>query len=295
MLKFKNVTLEDKDWATRCMRQMNSRGSDYTFSNLFNWAEVHSFKIAQMDNMLLIRSGAESFNYMYPVGKGDAIAAIKAMEQDAREHGMRFVMYGIPKEGVDVVEAALPDKMEIKPVRDNFDYIYSRESLATLSGKKLHSKKNHANRFLKSHDDWKYEPINEQNVDEAWKMSVLWCKQVGCESHGLHRETCAVKSAMDHFFELGLKGALLRVDGRVVAYTVGSEVTDDTFVVHIEKAFPDVDGAYTMINQQFVKNELSKYEYVNREDDIGDEGLRKAKESYRPVMMHERFIAVEKK
>lgn len=104
-----------------------------------------------------------------------------------------------------------------------------------------------------------------------------------------------VKSAFEHYFEQQLVGGLLRAGGRVVAFTFGSPSTDDTFVVHVEKAFSEIQGAYPMINQQFVRNELSQYTYVNREDDLGEEGLRRAKESYRPAMMYERYAASEKR
>lgn len=293
MLNFRNVTLEDKDFVSHCMKNANLRGSDYTFANLFDWAGVYDLKIAEINDFLLIKNGNNE--YMCPIGGGDMTPALQAISDDAKENGRPFWLYGVHKENIAQVEAAFPGRFDFVPVRDNFDYIYTRESLATLAGKKLHSKRNHVNKFMALYPDWRYERLDAGNLQEAREMNAEWCKQLGCESQGLKREACAVKSAFDNFFELGLRGGLLRVGDRVVAYTMGSEATEDTFVVHIEKAFPDVEGAYTMINQQFVKNELEKYEYVNREDDVGEPGLRKAKESYQPAMMFERYNAVEKK
>lgn len=296
MLEFREITMADKDWTTEVMRYSGLRGSEYTFSNLFNWSATYTVRIARFDDFMLARSGAARMHYLYPAGKGDFVGALKAMEADAESHGIQFEMYGIPTEGIEKIEQVYPGRFEFTPVRDNFDYIYSRESLATLAGKKLHGKRNHINRFIAMYPNWRYEPLTEKNIDETKAMNTEWCKQNGCyDKHSsLHREACAVRSGFNHYFELGLTGGVLYVDNKVVAFTFGSAVTDDTFVVHVEKALTEIHGAYTMINQQFVKNALEPFEYVNREDDLGEEGLRKAKESYRPVMLYERYVASEK-
>lgn len=296
MLNLKEITIADKEWTTELMRYSGLRGSEYTFSNLFNWAGTYTVRIARFEDYLVVRSGAAAMHYLYPAGRGELSAVLKEMEADAASNDMPFFMYGIPTEGVEKIEEIYPERFAFKPVRDNFDYIYTRESLATLAGKKLHGKRNHINKFIEQNADWSYESLTRENLDEAWKMNVEWCKVNGCHesNSGLRREACAVRSAFDHYFEIGLTGGMLRAGGRVVAFTFGSPVTDDTFVVHVEKAFTDVQGAYTMINRQFVKNELEGYEFVNREDDVGDEGLRRAKKSYRPAMMYERYAASEK-
>jgi len=295
MLNFRTVTLEDKNWVEKCMKSAGFRGSEYTFSNLFDWRDGYELTIAQYDDFLLIKGGkGENASYMYPIGEGDLTAAVAALRSDAAENGIVFSMYGIPAERTEQVLTILGEGYVIEPVRDNFDYIYSRESLATLAGKKLHGKRNHINKFLSLYPDWKVEPINEGNIEEAWQMNLEWCSRQECVSHSLRKESCAVQNAFENYFELGLTGALLRVNGDVVAYTMGNQVTEDTFVVHIEKAFTDIEGAYTMINREFVRMLPEKYLYINREDDVGDLGLRKAKESYRPEMMYERYNAVLK-
>lgn len=296
MLEFKEVTMADQDWTTQVMRYSGLRGSEYTFPNLFNWSSTYTVRIARFEDFLIVRSGAARMHYLYPAGRGDFAAALKAMEADAQTMGVAFEMYGIPAEGVEKIEQLYPGRFKFTPVRDNFDYIYSRESLATLAGKKLHGKRNHINRFVTMNPNWRYEPLTEASIADAKAMNAEWCKQNGCfEKHSsLQREACSVRSAFEHYFEEGLIGGVLYVDDKAVAFTFGSPVTEDTFVVHVEKAFSDIQGAYPMINQQFVKNALGQYEFVNREDDLGEEGLRKAKESYRPVMMYERYAAAEK-
>ena len=296
MLEFHEVTMADREWVSKCFHAANQRGSEYTFANLFNWSKAYTMRIAPFDGFVIPRSGSTVYHYMYPAGQGDWQAAFAQIEEDAKQNKMPLSFYGIPADGIERMETLYPGRFTFKPIRDNFDYLYLQESLSTLAGKKLHGKRNHINRFIEQNPDWSYEQITRGNIDEAWAMCVEWCKDNSCfETHSLQREACAVKSAFEHYFEQQLVGGLLRAGGRVVAFTFGSPSTDDTFVVHVEKAFSEIQGAYPMINQQFVRNELSQYTYVNREDDLGEEGLRRAKESYRPAMMYERYAASEKR
>ena len=164
-----------------------------------------------------------------------------------------------------------------------------------MSGKKYHGKKNHVNRFFKTYPDWSYEPVTADNVEECFQMALLWRRENGCEEdEEKNAEMCVALNSLRLFEELKLTGGLLRVRGEVVAFTIGEPACDDTFVVHIEKARADVEGAYTVINQQFVSHEVAgKYKYVNREDDVGTEGLRKAKLSYHPEFLVEKGYVTE--
>ena len=142
---------------------------------------------------------------------------------------------------------------------------------------------------------WSYEPITEDNVEECFQMALRWRNDNGCEEdEEKNAEMCVTLNALRLFKELELVGGLLRIDGEVVAFTIGEPVSADTFVVHIEKAFANIQGAYPMINQQFVEHECMDYQYVNREEDTGSEGLRKAKLSYRPVFLVEKGKVTEK-
>jgi len=294
MLRFRPVTIADRDWVTDRMRCANFRGSDYTFPNLFNWAEVYNICIAEFDRLLIVRSGRSAYSYLFPMGEGDVRPALEEIAQMSRELGHPLTHYNLPRAAMEALDALYPGRFTFREQRNNFDYIYTRESLMTLAGKKLHGKRNHIARFKEHYPDWSYEPITAQNIGEAREMSEEWCIQNGCgASDSLSRESCAVRRAFAHFEEEGLSGGLLRAGGRVVAFSMGSPITDDTFDVHIEKAFSDVQGAYPMINQQFVLHAMEGYTYVNREDDVGDEGLRRAKLSYHPAFLYERFEAVE--
>lgn len=295
MLELKPVNIEDKEWVTPFMRMSHFMGSEYTFANLFNWSTVHNLKIAKLDNWIIIKSGSnEGGTFAFPAGCGDIKTAVEAMEEYYRANGQPLVIYSINETARNMLESAYPNRFSFTEVRDNFDYIYARENLATLAGGKYHGKRNHIARFKDNFPDWCYETITEQNLPEVIVMNNEWCKANECNhDHSLKREYCAIRSAFDHYFRLDLKGGLIRAEGKVVAFTFGSEVTDNTFVIHAEKAFSNIQGAYPMINQQFVLNELSSYEFINREDDLGQEGLRRAKESYRPITMYRRFVAKE--
>ncbi|MEM1485355.1 phosphatidylglycerol lysyltransferase domain-containing protein [Oscillospiraceae bacterium PP1C4] len=294
MIDFRKISLSDKAWIDSLLAMGNHRGSEYTFSNNFNYREIYHIDVARMNDYYLVHSGKEASesSYLYPSGSGDIKPVIQALMEDAKARGVAFQMHAVPKEGVAVLETLFPNLFTFEEMRDIFDYIYESQSLITLAGKKLHSKRNFINRFQAEHDgSWSYEPITMANIDECWAMNIEWCAEAGCgEDPSLREESCAVKNCFHNFTALGLSGGVLRVDGKIVAYTMGLPLNSDTFIVHIEKAFSSVAGAYPMINQQFVTHTCADYQYVNREDDVGNEGLRKAKLSYRPAILLEKYL-----
>ena len=179
----------------------------------------------------------------------------------------------------------VPGRFLIEGDRNDYDYIYTREKLATLAGKKLHGKRNHIARF-KDSGDWSYEPMTAENVEECRTMTYTWIHMREEKwNEEMNQEISVLHEAFDHMQELGLVGGVLRRDGQIVAFSIGERLNSETFVVHFEKAYPDLRGAYPMINQQFVLHECEGYAYVNREEDTGDPGLRKAKLSYYPDIL----------
>ena len=170
------------------------------------------------------------------------------------------------------------------------------EGVITLSGKKYHGKKNHVNKFKKTYENWEYVSMSSEHAEEAFQLLLKWKNLNLCmENHDKNAESCVACNYLRLFDELEVCGGLLRVDGQAVAFCIGEQVCDDTMVVHIEKALTEYECAYTMINQQFVEHECQHVTYVNREEDTGDEGLRKAKLSYRPVFMVEKGTVTRKK
>ncbi|MFA6334144.1 MAG: phosphatidylglycerol lysyltransferase domain-containing protein [Bacteroidales bacterium] len=292
MIEFRQIEIPDKSWIDELLKYSDYRGAEYCFTNLFIWDGVYKSKIARYKEFLLFRSGeGDTTRYLYPAGRGDKREAIEYLIEDAKENGHKFILIGLSLESKAELNELLPDRFEFKPVRDSFDYIYESERLITLSGKKLQSKRNHINRF-KELPDWQYEELTDDKIGEIIDFTSKWCKDAGCDKNeSLGLEACAVAKCLSNYPSLNLKGGILRLDEEIVAYTIGEPINSDTVIIHIEKAFADVRGAYPMINREFAERVASGYKYINREDDAGDAGLRKAKESYYPVFMQEKYAA----
>lgn len=292
MIEFRPIELKDKEWIEKCLLEGNSPSCEYTFVNNFIWSKQYQLEIANFHGFYCSRSGkGEETFYSYPAGKGDMKYVIDCLKEDAKEHNIPFVLRGMIKEQVDYLNELYPNQFEIEANRDEAEYLYTVEKLSKLAGKKLHGKRNHIARF-KDNDDWSFEEITEENFEECLKMNDEWCEQYDCiDDPSLNHELCAVKEAFANYKELGLIGGLIRREGKVIAYTIGSKINDETFDIHIEKAFANIQGAYPMINQQFVLHKCQEYQYINREEDLGDEGLRKAKMSYYPDILLEKYTA----
>lgn len=289
-IPFNRPQLEDRETLIRYFREANQRGCERTFANAYLWARFYNLGWAEIEDTAVLRSGVEgSYSFTYPMGNGDRKAAVETILKICEENGQPFRMHGLSKSEFEELESYFPGRFQVEWPRDVEDYVYETEKLIQLSGKKYHGKKNHINQFKAANPDWSYEPITDENVEECFQMALKWRQENGCdEHHGKNSEMCVTLNSLRLQKELELKGGILRVGGEIVAFTLGEPVNDDTFVVHIEKAHAHVRGAYPMINQQFLEHEVADYTYVNREDDTGDEGLRKAKLSYRPAFMVEK-------
>lgn len=292
MLTFRPIEIKDREWITKCLKMTDVQVCEYTFVNNYIWSKAFQLLIAEVDGFYCSKSKVgDNIFYSYPAGSGDIKSVIEKLMQDAKENNISFILKGITKFQMDDFVKLFPDKFKLTTNPDESDYLYSVEKLSKLAGKKLHGKRNHIARF-KDNPDWVYEDITMDNLDECFAMNQEWCRIYNCSNDpSLNHEKCAVKAAFDYFEELGLKGGLLRLNGRIIAYTMGSEINEKTFDIHIEKAFGDIQGAYPMINQQFVLHNCQGYEFVNREEDLGDEGLRKAKSSYYPDMLMDKYTA----
>ncbi len=290
MLQFRSVALSDKGELTEFFRRENYPGDQYSFANLYIWRNIFHFAICVEDGVLFIRTGVKgSYTFLCPMGSGDLKQSVEKLLDWCREEGCSLRMEWVPPEDKAALEALFGSRAKVSSDRDHADYIYSREKLCTLAGKKLHAKRNFIHRFREQ--NWSYEPITPENLDECRAMQREWCRTNDCCTDENRRdECCAVQQAFRNYQYLGFDGGCLRLDGRVVAFTMGEPLSTDTYVVRIEKAFADIPGAYPMINQQFVEHVMGDYAYVNREDDVGNEGLRKAKLSYFPERLLEDWI-----
>lgn len=292
---FTKVVLEDINWARPLLLSSGYRTTEYNFTNTFNWQGAFGFEIARLDDFAIIRATKPHISYLFPAGNGDVLKAVNFIIDTAKTEGYQLRFHSLTSSAKEFLEQNFPEKFDFIEKRKYFDYIYSREKLATLSGKKLHSKRNHINRFEQENPTWRYESINAQNCSTALAMCLDWYVQLSEEKDdSITDEREALKKAFANFEKLCLKGGMIFTGEKCVAVTVGSAVSNNTIDVHFEKAYPQIQGAYAIINREFVKNDAAEFEFINREDDMGLEGLRKAKESYQPAELLEKFNAAAK-
>lgn len=294
-LQWKELQLEDRELIESYYAKVPMRNCEFTFANNFLWKPFYPIFFGIVEENLVFESGEAGMSVSFPQGDADLKKTVDALTEWFVQVGRPFKMHLVSQEQFERLEAAFPGRFQIEYDRDFADYVYEREKLLTLSGKSLHGKKNHCNKFKKMYPDWHYEPITSQNASECIAMAKEWWERNNFGEGGEKEEEIAVTMrALDNLEVLKLRGGMLYAGGRVVAFAIGEPCGQDMFVVHFEKAFADVEGAYSMINQQFVEHEMDGYTYVNREDDAGSEGLRKAKLSYHPVFLMEKGLVTEK-
>ncbi len=208
-----------------------------------------------------------------------------------RTIGKPFMIQGVEKFMLTILEGIKPGFFKFVPDRNNFDYVYNAEDLATLAGRKYHAKKNHVNKFKNTYQDYRYLPLTSELTGMCIDNAVEWCKKHGCQQgDGLDMEKKAIIEALNSFDFLDLAGGAIMVEGKLEAFTFGERLNSDTVVVHVEKANPNIPGMYAVINQEFSSRYWPQFRYINREEDLGIPGLRKAKLSYHPEILLEKYI-----
>ncbi len=207
-----------------------------------------------------------------------------------------FEMRGIYDVTINRLNTFFADKLDFVTDRANSDYIYLSSDLAALAGRKFHQKKNHVNSFRKTYPGYQYLPMDSSMAEECIAFAQNWKDQRELaeeqDDESLRCELCAIKEALNNFDALGIKGGVILIDGKVEAMTFGEQINHDTAVIHVEKANPAIRGLYATINQEFCQREWSNVRYINREEDMGIEGLRKAKESYNPVFLLNKYTTL---
>jgi hypothetical protein len=262
------------------------------------WREMLNLQWAVEDEVLYIfSSNDDTFAAWQPIGAQDKMQdAITKILRVAEENcgDKKFMFVVVEKIFADELKKYPHAKFNITADRDNFDYVYLAQDLINLSGRKFHGKKNHLNAFRKEYPDAEYLPITEEIIPQCREQLNIWSethKRANPDDPFIGYEQAAIHEIFDHFDAFKLKGGAILLDDKVVAFTFGERLNSDTAVIHVEKADPSIRGIYVAINQGFVEHEWSDVIYINREEDMGIAGLRKAKESYRPIKMIEKFNA----
>ncbi len=294
MIEFKRVSVEDKEKYMEYLNDGKERGCEYTFANLYIWGRQRA---AIVENHLVLFSQYDRRSvYPLPVGNGDKKAVLDELIADATERGITCRFTGVTDSEKELLESLYPDKFHFQCDRNFFDYVYDINDLSDLRGRKFHSKKNHYNRFCEMYPNSRIEELCEANLPKVKEMVEEWYrdKRADNPASDFEMEEIAIAKAFKHYSELGMEGIAIIDGDTVLAMTMGSFNSSNTIDVHFEKAKFGIDGAYAAINCEFARYLRDKYPqvlYLNREDDMGLEGLRKAKESYRPHHMIEKYWA----
>ena len=299
MISFKNLTLDDKDIINQYFRQVQPRNSECTFTNLFIWRDCYAVQWAIVENLLIIKPGqGEESWILQPYGDYTACdlpSVFAQLDEYFSAQGLPLIMRAVSEEFAAFLEANYPGMFYLEDERDLADYMYLGEDLRELKGRKYHSKRNHLSNFRKNYPEYVYEPMTVAMLDEVWAYQEAWCREKTCSQaagSGLHCEQKAIREALDHFEVLDYQGAVIRLNGKIAAYTLGEMLNDNTVVIHVEKANGEVNGLYGAINQEFLLHAWPDVQYVNREEDTGAEGLRKAKLSYHPIELVKKYKGV---
>ncbi|MBQ2854497.1 MAG: DUF2156 domain-containing protein [Oscillospiraceae bacterium] len=294
MIDFERMTPDRREEYNRILFSSPERGCEYSFVNLYLWGKQ---KAAFLHDCTAIFSHFHGKSvYPYPIGHGDKKAVLNAILQDARERGIPCRITGITPRDKEELETLFPGVFLLCPNRDSFDYVYDIHDLADLRGRKYQSRRNHFNRFCTSHPDHQVFPITGDCLPRVKQFAESWyARRRESNPQGDYLlESLALSRACNHFDELDMDGIILTEGGKILAIAMASRLSEDTMDIHFEKAFDDGSGVYAAINCLFARYLRLKYpevKFLNREDDMGLEGLRVAKLSYRPHHMVEKYWA----
>lgn len=292
MIDFKKLDPAQKADYDAYLLNCGQRGCEYNFSNLYLWGRQRAAFLG--DNLVFFSQFNQRSVYLFPVCRGDAKEVLDAIIHDAHARGIPCRLTSLTHDDCDLLEALYPDRFRFHHDRNSFDYIYHVEDLASLKGKKFQKKRNHLNKFRQLHPDYHLEPITDANTPMVQNLLERWYKArlEADPSADFYMEQIAISKALRHREELDLEGLVLMDGEEILAMTLGSHLSDNTFDVQFEKAVEE--SAYVAMCSGFAAHLAKKYpelRYLNREDDLGIEGLRKSKLAYNPVMLIEKHWA----
>ncbi len=294
MIQFQRIGLEHRADYESILLSTPERGCEYSFANKYLWGRQ---EIAFLHGCAAFFSHFFGKSvYPYPIGDGDKKAVIEQIIRDAKERGLPLRITGMTQADRDELDTLFPGVFSFRSARDDYDYVYAIDSLADLRGKSMQKKRNHFNRFQAEHPDYRVLPLDCKTLSLAGHMVNDWFQnRIKSDPEGDYMlESLAMAKAFRDFSAIGMEGIAILEDSRILAVTMGSRLSENTFDIHFEKAREDVDGAYNAVNAEFARYLRLKYpdvQFLNREDDMGLEGLRKAKLSYRPHHMVEKYWA----
>lgn len=296
MIQFKTVTLCDKPWVDEIVMQENSPSADYNFGNIYIWDKHYRQLIARLGDRMVTKlryEGERSF--AFPIGSGPLRPVVDALREFTDSRGYPLIIRGVTEGHMALLDEEYPGRFSYSEDEDCADYIYRAERLASYSGKALHSKKNHCNRFQAEHPDWSFVPLSRELIPGCLDMLDVWTEDNSQRlDDSIALEHDAIIRAFAAFERLGLEGGVLMTGGEIIGFTLGEMCSRDTFNVHFEKAEISIQGAYPMVCRELCRMLMEKHPelvYINREDDMGLESLRRSKLSYKPEYLLKKYTA----
>lgn len=312
-LSFKPIALESRSEILRFLHNDHFSIADISFGNLYIWKHARAISYAICGDSLIIQTRqthkeGQNPYFFFPIAGDESskLEALKTLESYARENGFPLHFERIETRNLPLLRQAFPT-ISIEATPNHFDYVYSIEELIALSGRKFHKKKNHLNSFLQRYE-WEIEPITQANASELAQVARIWLDSNPAKNDDLELEYLGICAALESFDKLGLQGIAVRAREKlalgsgnidpaesvlpIIAFSFGEVISDEMAVIHIEKAAPNIIGAYQIINQQLLARCFSSLRYANREEDLGIAGLRQAKRGYNPIFMVEKHRAI---
>lgn len=293
-IRFSKITAADKPLFERYLATQKELGCEMSFANIYLWGRKRYALVH--DHIVIFAQFDRKCVYPYPIGTGDKKAVLDTIIADAQSRDIVCRITNLSQDDIQVIDHLYPGKFRFHCGRDSFDYVYDINDLADLAGKKYHKKRTHINGFLNLYPGYTVQPITAQNLESVKKFADEWyeTRLAADPTADFQLEQEALYRAFRHYNELELEGLILSDGDSILAFTMASRLSPDTFDVHFEKGCANANGAYAMINREFARYIRQKHpdvKFLNREDDMGLEGLRKAKQSYYPHHMVEKCWA----
>lgn len=295
MIAFRPISLEDRATIERYTLPSESYNCDFSFANIYTWQGLYRSEWAEVKGFLVIRfalGGGDEWGYMLPLGEGDFTTLIPLLQADSEQRGEPLRLVGLTARAATRLQEVYPERFAVTTSRNTADYLYSAEQLRNLPGRGYQPKRNHINRFLAHYPNYRYQPLSGALMEECMALEGVWRQTHEGGSDALSAEACAIRRGFEAWEALGLRGCALFVGEQLVAFSYGSQLNDHTFVTHIEKADTQIEGAFAMINKLQAQHLPPHITHINREEDLGLEGLRQAKLSYQPLFLEQKYSAV---
>ncbi len=281
LLDFEPISLDRQIAYGKRFSACSQKASDYSFVNLWGWAEEYGLFWAWVDDLVWIKQTSPRLAYWAPVGAWESIDWHECFRKFA-SHETTFIR--VPENLLQCWKGDVEKRLDIEEARGHWDYLYSFTDLVELKGNRFHKKRNLLKQFKRKYD-FKYAFFGKEMVELAKAMQKDWCTWRDCESsETLSAENNAILRTLNSSQRLaGLSGGAIMAEGKMAAYTVAEKISDDTLLIHFEKGDPAFKGAYQAINQMFLEHSAGDFSTVNREQDLDNPGLRAAKLSYQPL------------